>query len=122
MNITTLKSDSLLLLTAAIWGFAFVAIKIGLDYVSPVTLTFLRFLISSIGFAIYFIVNKSSIPLGIIPNIALLGFVGFTIYHLSLNLGETQTSSGVASLVITTAPSFIALFSRIILKEKSKIS
>jgi len=94
----------LIMILCLFWGLAFVAIKIGLDYVSPATLTFLRFLISSIGFAIYFITNKSSIPLKIIPRIALLGFVGFTIYHLSLNLGETQTSSGVASLVITTAP------------------
>jgi drug/metabolite transporter (DMT)-like permease len=109
---------ALIMILCLFWGLAFVAIKIGLDYVSPVTLTFLRFLISSTGFAIYFITNNSLIPLKIIPRIALLGFVGFTVYHLSLNLGETQTSSGVASLVITTAPSFIAIFSKIILKEK----
>ena len=118
MTTKRVTNVALITILCLFWGLAFVAIKIGLDYVSPVTLTFLRFLISSIGFVIYFIVNKSSIPSGIISNIALLGFVGFTIYHLSLNLGETQTSSGVASLVITTSPSFIALFSRIILKEK----
>jgi drug/metabolite transporter (DMT)-like permease len=109
---------ALIVILLLFWGLAFVAIKISLDYISPVTLTFLRFLVSSAGFALFFIINRSSIPLTIIPRIAILGLVGFTIYHLSLNLGETQTSSGAASLVIATAPSFIALFSNIILKEK----
>ena len=35
MNILTLKSDSLLLLTAVIWGFAFVAQRVGMEYVGP---------------------------------------------------------------------------------------
>ncbi len=113
-----LTNLALIVVLFLFWGLAFVAIKIGLYHMSPVTLTFLRFLISSIGFIIYFIINRSSIPLNIIPNVAILGLIGFTVYHLSLNLGETQTSSGAASLVIATSPSFIALFSRIILKEK----
>jgi drug/metabolite transporter (DMT)-like permease len=37
MNTRTLQSDALLLLTAIIWGFAFVAQRVGMDYVGPFT-------------------------------------------------------------------------------------
>lgn len=39
----TLKSDALLLLTATIWGFAFVAQRVGMDYVGPFTFNGIRF-------------------------------------------------------------------------------
>ncbi len=43
MDHQTLKSDGLLLLTAMIWGFAFVAQRIGMDYVGPFTFNGIRF-------------------------------------------------------------------------------
>lgn len=39
----TLKSDSLLLLTAVIWGFAFVAQRVGMEYVGPFGFNGVRF-------------------------------------------------------------------------------
>ncbi len=39
----TLKSDSLLLLTAFIWGFAFVAQRVGMDFVGPFGFNGVRF-------------------------------------------------------------------------------
>ncbi len=39
----TLKSDTLLLLTASIWGFAFVAQRVGMDYVGPFGFNGVRF-------------------------------------------------------------------------------
>ena len=47
MNILTLKSDSLLLLTAVIWGFAFVAQRVGMEYVGPFTFNGVRFALGS---------------------------------------------------------------------------
>ena len=43
MPSTSLKSDVLLLLTAVIWGFAFVFQRIGMDYVGPFTYSATRF-------------------------------------------------------------------------------
>ena len=43
MQENTLKADGLLLLTAMIWGFAFVAQRVGMDYVGPFTFNGLRF-------------------------------------------------------------------------------
>lgn len=47
MNTQTLKSDALLLITAAIWGFAFVAQRVGMDYVGPFSFSGVRFALSA---------------------------------------------------------------------------
>ena len=49
MNTLTLKSDSLLLVTAIIWGFAFVFQRMGMDYVGPFTYTGVRFAIGTVS-------------------------------------------------------------------------
>lgn len=48
MNISTLKSDALLLLTATIWGFAFVAQRVGMEFVGPFTFNGVRFALGSL--------------------------------------------------------------------------
>ena len=45
----TLKADTLLLLTAMIWGFAFVAQRVGMDYVGPYTFNAIRFGLGSLS-------------------------------------------------------------------------
>ena len=49
MDKKTLHSDLLLLLTAAIWGFAFVAQRVGMDHVGPFTYNAIRFAIGSLS-------------------------------------------------------------------------
>ncbi len=49
MENQTLKADLLLLLTAAIWGFAFVAQRVGMDYVGPFTYNAVRFALGSLS-------------------------------------------------------------------------
>jgi drug/metabolite transporter (DMT)-like permease len=45
----TLKADFLLVLTAMIWGFAFVAQRVGMDYIGPFTFNALRFALGSLS-------------------------------------------------------------------------
>ncbi|MCK5914051.1 MAG: DMT family transporter [Desulfuromusa sp.] len=45
----TIKADFLLLLTATIWGFAFVAQRVGMDYIGPFTYNAIRFAIGSLS-------------------------------------------------------------------------
>ena len=45
----TLKYNGLLLLTAAIWGFAFVAQRIGMEYLGPFTFNGVRFALGSLS-------------------------------------------------------------------------
>ncbi|MHC4945301.1 MAG: DMT family transporter [Planctomycetota bacterium] len=48
MNRQTLKADSLLLLAAIIWGFAFVAQRIGMDFVGPFLFNGVRFVLGAL--------------------------------------------------------------------------
>jgi drug/metabolite transporter (DMT)-like permease len=49
MNKQALRADALLLLTAGIWGFAFVAQRIGMDYLGPFAYNGVRFLLGSVS-------------------------------------------------------------------------
>jgi drug/metabolite transporter (DMT)-like permease len=49
MKGVTVKSDALLLTTAIIWGFAFVAQRVGMDYVGPFTFNGIRFALGSLS-------------------------------------------------------------------------
>lgn len=49
MKSAALKSDVLLLLTATIWGFAFVAQRLGMDHVGPFTFNGVRFALGSLS-------------------------------------------------------------------------
>ena len=48
MTHNTLKSDGCLLLTATIWGFAFVAQRVGMDHVGPFAFNGIRFALGSL--------------------------------------------------------------------------
>ena len=50
MKRSQLKNSFLLLLTAAIWGFAFVAQSVGMDYVKPFTFNGVRSAIGALFF------------------------------------------------------------------------
>jgi len=49
MPAKSLKADLLLLLTAIIWGFAFVAQRVGMDFVGPFTFNGVRFALGSLS-------------------------------------------------------------------------
>ncbi len=48
LNINIFKNDLLLLLAAAIWGFAFVAQRVGMRYIGPFTFNGIRFALGSL--------------------------------------------------------------------------
>ena len=49
MEARTVKADILLMLTAAIWGCAFVAQRVGMDYVGPFTFNGVRFALGALA-------------------------------------------------------------------------
>lgn len=101
------------------WGFAFPLIKLGLQELSPISLTILRLSLASIVFFILFLfLHPSKLRKKDIPYLFLLGFIGISLYHLNLNYGETQVSAGAASLIIATIPVFIVIFAAVFLHER----
>ncbi|MCK9422895.1 MAG: DMT family transporter [Bacteroidales bacterium] len=57
---STLRSDFILLLAAVIWGFAFVAQRVGMDYVGPFTYTAVRFTLGSLVLLPILLFRKSN--------------------------------------------------------------
>jgi drug/metabolite transporter (DMT)-like permease len=59
MNRRALRADMLLLLTAGIWGFGFVAQSSGMDYVGPFTYNGIRFVLGSLSLLPLILFQKS---------------------------------------------------------------
>lgn len=102
---------ALLVVQMILWGTAFPMIKIALQDLSAPHLTLARHLVASAAFVPLLLAFRSRLRprRQDVPFFLLLGFVGYTVYHLALNYGQTQVSAGAASLIIATAPAITAL-------------
>jgi len=109
LTIKTLKSDALLLLASAIWGFAFVAQRIGMDYVGPFTFNGVRFALGSLVLLPLILRNgirrnpsrKSTSPAGtktLIFGGGLLGIALFAAASLQ-QVGLVYTTAGNAGFI-----------------------
>ena len=108
-----------LLCTVVTWGSAFAAIRVALPAYGPGALALLRLLFASGSLAIYGLLTRMRLPAARdLPQIFLLGFVGYGFYYSALNFGEVQVISGVASLLIATTPIFAALLATLMLGER----
>lgn len=100
-----------LLVQVILWGTAFPMIKIALTELSVPHLTLLRHLVASAAFVPLLLAFRARLrpERRDLPYFFLLGVLGYTVYHLALNFGQTQVSAGAASLIIATAPAITAL-------------
>ncbi|NMC67470.1 MAG: DMT family transporter [Spirochaetales bacterium] len=126
-------SELLLLLTAAIWGFAFVAQRVGMNYIGPFTYNGVRFLLGAITLIPVFVIlnkksklNKNNIQDDKIPiskndfyGILITGVVLFIAANLQ-QIGIVYTSAGNAGF-ITGLYVIIVPFLSIILRKKTDI-
>jgi drug/metabolite transporter (DMT)-like permease len=111
-----------LITTMLLWSSAFAGIRAGLAAYSPGHVALLRFLVASAVLIIYAVITRLGLPeLKDVPRIALLGFLGITVYHVALNYGEVSVTAGAASLLIGAVPAITALIATIFLKERLKV-
>jgi drug/metabolite transporter (DMT)-like permease len=104
-----------------VWALAFPFIKIGLEELSFINLTIMRFFVVCVAFGFLLLIKPrlfSKLQRRDIIPIFILGFVGVIVYHLGLNYGEQLVSPGAASLIIATIPVYILILAVIFLKEK----
>jgi len=102
-----------------VWGASFIATKIALREVSPVTIVWLRFSMGVIILGIAVRMRKQfALPAGNEwAYFAFLGFLGIT-FHQWLQSNGLQTSeAGATAWIVATTPVFMALLGWIILKE-----
>ena len=114
--------------TLVLWASAFAGIRAALAGPPPLAgvfgyapgqLALLRFLIASAILAAAAIARRMSLPRRRdIPMIALAGFLGVTVYHVCLNIGETRVSAGASSLIVASQTVFVAILATVFLGER----
>lgn len=121
MNSKQIQSNFLLLITAAIWGFAFVAQRVGAQYMGPFTFNGVRFALGGLSLVPIILINNrtpkekyeliSSFPKVIIPGI-LAGtvlFIGATLQQTGMEYTTAGKAAFITGLYIALVP-IIGLF------------
>lgn len=107
-----------MLVVLLLWASAFAAIRVAVASYAPGHAALLRFLVASTVVAAYALIRRQPLPeRRDWPAIALAGFVGFTVYNVTLNYGEVSVPAGAASLLVATSPIFTSLLAALVLKE-----
>jgi len=107
------------LFAVIVWGASFIATKIALRDVSPVTIVWLRFSMGVVilGFAVALRRQFALPDKNEWGYFALLGFLGIT-FHQWLQSNGLQTSeAGTTAWIVATTPVFMALLGWLVLKE-----
>ena len=103
-----------------IWGTTWLVIKIGLDGMPPFLGVGLRFIaagaiVVSIGFIKE---RKVTFSLALLKLTLIIGILMFTISYSAVYWAEQYISSGMASIMFSTLPFYVAAFAAIILKNE----
>jgi drug/metabolite transporter (DMT)-like permease len=115
------RADLIIALTISLvlWASAFAGIRLGLRGFGPGQLALLRFSIASLSLLIYALVTRLPMPSPRdLPMLFLMGFLGFTVYHVGLNAGEVAVPAGAASFIIASVPVFSTLLAVVFLRER----
>jgi len=109
-------------LTIVLWASAFAGVRAGLISYTPENIALLRYLVASIVLAGYAIAIRMPLPRRQdLPGIVGTGLAGFTIYNLALNYGEQRIEAGTASMIVASAPIFVALLAGIFFHERLRV-
>lgn len=119
-NSSLLAVDSLLLLVAVIWAINFTVIKIALEEIPPLAFNTLRFIGSTIFFAIYyhFFIGDYAFIRNHFWRLVALSLIGNTILQILFIEGINLTTASNSSLMYATVPLFVAILSVALKHEK----
>jgi drug/metabolite transporter (DMT)-like permease len=109
-----------LLFCVIVWGGSFVATKVALRQVSPVTVVWMRFAMGVLILGASVIRRKQWAFPGWsdLGYFALLGFLGITFHQWLQSTGLVTSQATTTAWIITTTPVFIALLGWLFLKER----
>ena len=106
------------LVTVALWGSAFVAIRDAGDTLSPGALALGRLLVSMVVLGAAACIWREPLPArGDLLRIAMFGVLWLGVYNFTLNAAERRVDAGTAAMMINTGPILIAILAGIFLKE-----
>lgn len=103
-----------------VWGASFIATKVALAEISPVTVVWLRFLMGVIILGLAVIIRgQFALPgwkdLGYF---AVLGFLGITFHQWLQSTGLVTSQASTTAWIVATTPVFMAVLGWLILHEK----
>ncbi len=105
--------------TILFWSLAYVLTRITLQYFSAFSLGFLRYFFASCALLVFAVRTKMKRPRKAdLPWIAASGILGFFLYMIVFNLGQSMVTACTASVVIAMVPVITALLARIFHHEK----
>ena len=104
-----------------IWGTTWLVIKIGLNYVPPVTGVGLRFLVAGLVLYVVALARRDvpaprAVPWKVVLALATLLF-GFN--YVVVYVAETRLESGLVAVLFGTAPFFVFAFGKLIAGERA---
>ncbi|MCX5198298.1 EamA family transporter [Streptomyces sp. NBC_00249] len=105
---------ALAVLVAAVWGFNFVVIEIGLDHFPPLLLSALRFLVAALP-AVFFVGRPKAAWKWILGVGAALGIAKFGLLFTGMAAGMP---AGLSSLVLQIQAVFTAILAAVFLRER----
>ncbi len=103
-----------------VWGASFIATKIALREISPITVVWLRFSMGVIilGLAVALRNQLSLLRRSEWAYFALLGFLGVALHQWLQSNGLQTSEAGTTAWIVSMTPVFMAVLGWIILKEK----
>src|SRR5258705_9389874 len=102
-----------------IWGTSFIATKVALAYISPITIVWLRFAMGVVILGITVALRRQFA----LPNknewgyFALLGFLGITLHQWLQSNALITSEASTTAWIVSTTPVFMALLGWLVLKE-----
>lgn len=105
---------ALAVLVAAVWGFNFVVIEIGLDHFPPLLLSALRFLVAALP-AVFFVGPPKAAWKWIVGVGIALGVAKFGLLFTGMDAGMP---AGLSSLVLQIQSVFTAVLAAVLLRER----
>lgn len=111
-------------LAASIWGGMYVVSKYVLDFIPPLTLVWLRFIIAFVVLYAFLIIAEKKQKKKVTIRkkdwllFAWIGFIGYFISITCQFIGTKLSDAHTGSLVTSATPAFMVIFAALILKEK----
>ena len=107
---------ALAVLVAALWGFNFVVIKVGLEDIPPLLLSSLRYALAALVLVV--LGARRSVPWRWIVAVGvIIGVVKFSLLFIGMDVG---VPAGLASLVLQAQAFFTLLFAAVLLGERPR--
>lgn len=108
------------LIAVTVWGVSFVATKLAVAEIAPMSVVWLRFGIGTIVIGVILLQRKErpAVAARDIPFLVLLGFLGITFHQWLQANGLVTAGATASSWIVTTIPVFTAILGSFLLRER----